>query len=72
VTVVKQFVPLVFVIIGGWNVWTAFRFGYVGIGRCGTQYRRSDNPIAFWCGLTIGLACIILGLSIMIGWAFDL
>jgi hypothetical protein len=72
VTVVKQLFPIVFVILGGWTFWTGFRFGYVAVGRSGTQYRRSDNPIAFWCGLTIGLAFIILGLAILMSEALDL
>ena len=71
-TIFKQLFPLVFVILGGWNLWAAFRFGYVSVGRSGTQYRRSDNPIAFWCGITICLAFIVLGLSILVSTALDL
>jgi hypothetical protein len=70
--VLKQLFPIVFAILGGWNLWTAFRFGYVGIGRSGTQYRRSDNPIAFWCGLIIGFAFTFLGLAILMSEALDL
>lgn len=71
-TVGKEFFALLFVVVGGWNLWTAVRFGYVSAGRHGTKWHRSDSPIGFWFGLAVCVALAVLGALTLMGYSVGL
>ena len=70
----KQLLALAFVVLGGWNLGTALRFGYVSAGGRGHSgiYRREDRPVAFWLGVATCATFTVLGALTLMGYSVGL